>query len=141
MEIFGIVLSFPASFIFATIYAFVVGKIVTKWKMVSAPLLWISAVVLSLVLLEIIGVITVGILKLCETLGPIYYPTHSLLFFGTLPSTVNIMRIQRKIPILSRWYLIGGVCAMIGLGIVVLQYGVSEALYGVNGTEGPYSQP
>jgi hypothetical protein len=141
MEMYGIIFSVPMAFICGIIYAVIIGKVIAKWNELMTPLLWISGVLFALLLLEIISVIVIGTLKLRAIIGPEYYPIHSLLFFLTLPSLVNIMKIQKSIPLLSKWYFIGTACAIIGLVIVILQYGVSEALYGITGTNGPYNGP
>jgi hypothetical protein len=141
MEMYGIIFSVPMAFACGAIYSIVIGKIILKWNTLTQPLRVLSVVILALLVLEFIGVSTVGTLKLREIIGAAYYPIHSILFFLTLPSLVNIMKIQRRTPFLSKWYVIGFACAVIGLGIVLLQYGVSEALYGVNGNDGPYSGP
>ena len=141
MEMYGIILSIPAAFLCGSIYAILIGKIIKKWNKSIVSLQWMSVVILALVLFEVVGVTVIGTLKLREIIGVAYYQIHILLFFSTLPSVVNIMKIQKQIPFLSRWYIIGIACALIGFGIVILQYGVSEALYGINGNEGPYSGP
>lgn len=129
---FGIIFSVPMSFACGAIYSNIVGKIILKWNNLTQLLRALSGIILALSVLEVIGVSTVGALKLREVIGIAYYPIHSILFFLTLPSLVNILKIQRRTPFLSKWYFIGFACAIIGLGIVLLQYDVSEALFGVN---------
>lgn len=139
MEIVGIILSIPMAFITSSIYSILIKKIINKWKPLAKPVFWISALILSLVCLEFLGVIIMGTLTLRQELGQLYYPIHSCLFILTLPSLVNIMVIQKRIHFLSKWYTIGVICALFGLSVVILQYSVSETLYGIDGTSGPYS--
>lgn len=141
MELFGIMLSVPMSFVASSIYSVIIKKLTMKWKFLANPILWISALILSLIILEFLGVVTFGTIKLRETIGQSYYPIHTFLFFFALPSLVNVMRLQRKINFLSKWYVIGIACALFGLCVVLMQYSVSESLYGVDGTGVPYGQP
>ena len=48
--------------------------------------------------------------------------------------------IQRRISFLSKWYIIGITCAFLGLCVTLLQYVVSEALFGIDGMGGPYAE-
>jgi len=141
MELFAIMLSFPMSFLCSTVYAVIINRITTRWSIFSTPLLWISFLILILLLFEVIAVILIGALDLREAIGRPYFPIHLFLFFLALPSAVNIMKLQRIAPLFTKWYVIGSVSAFLGLGIVLLQYAVSEALYGIDGMGGPYGQP
>jgi len=84
-------------------------------------------------------VVTVGPLTLRAVIGSAYYPIHVLFFFLSVPSLANIMQIQKTVPFVRKWYVTALACAIFALCVVLLQYEVSEVLYGVNGTEGPYS--
>ena len=139
MELYAIVFSVPMSFIMSITYGFIIGKITTKWSFLIVPVLWISCMVLIFLIAEFFGVFIVGVIKLREVIGTSYYSIHSFLFFFTLPSLVNIMRLQTRIRFLSKWYVMGSICAFFGLCIVVLQYYVFEILYGIDGMGGPYS--
>jgi hypothetical protein len=141
MEIFGIILSIPAAFIASIIYAFIIRKATIKLPFLILPLLWVSVFVLIIGLLEFCGIASFGALKLSEAIGTLYYPIHIVLFFLTLPALATIMRLQNRFGILSKWYAIGSLCAVIGLCIVLQQYVVSEALFGIDGTGGIYKNP
>jgi hypothetical protein len=141
MELFGITLSVPVIFVTSIIYAFIIRKVTEKNVFLINPLLWVSAVLLVTVLLEFVGVAIVGSIKLRESIGPSFYSIHITLFFLAVPALVNIMRLQNRYPLLSRWYIIGFFCAICGLCVVLLQYVVSEALFGVDGMGGPYGKP
>jgi len=141
MELFGIMFSVPVSFVVTSIYALIIKRITIKRTYLILPLFWISAVILTLMILEFAGVLTVGAVRLRETIGVLYYPLQIFLFFLFWPSLANIMAMQRRIGFLSKWYMIGIACAFLGLCVTLLQYGVSEALYGVDGMGGPYGKP
>ncbi len=141
MELFGIIFSIPVSFVGSSIYAFIIKKITTKWTVLVVPIFWISGTILALLILEFFAVLTLGAIKLRETIGTLYYPLHIFLFFLFWPSLANLMGVQRRIAFLSKWYIIGITCAFLGLCVTLLQYVVSEALFGVDGMGGPYGKP
>ena len=132
MEIFAIGLSVPGSFAAGIVYSFIIGKVTSRWKILAPPLLWLSGAVLILFVIETAGVALAGVLRLRDAVGPSFYWIHLALFFFTLPSLVNVMRIQQSIPLLSKWYVIGPLCAVVGLFVVLLQYHVSETLFGAD---------
>jgi hypothetical protein len=139
MECFGILFSFPMSFVATAVYSFILRRVISRWSKMSNHLFWLSCVPLSLLILEFVGVVTIGTLSLRSNIGPAFYPIHSIIFFLTVPALANIMQIQKRFPFLAKWYITALICAFVSVGIVILQYGVSEALYGINGTDGPYS--
>jgi hypothetical protein len=141
MENFGIILSIPAAFINSIFYAFVLRKVTTKLPFLILPLLWISTFVLVASFLEFCCLLAFGTLKLRKTIGEGYYSIHKGLFFLTLPALVNIMRLQNRFSFLSKWYSIGCFCAVVGLCMMIQQYVVSEALFGLDGMDGPYGNP
>jgi hypothetical protein len=51
----------------------------------------------------------------------------------------NVLLLGKPKPLLARWYVAGLACTLFAFSLVLLQYGVSEALYGIDGTQGPYS--
>jgi hypothetical protein len=132
VELFGIALSIPASFMASIVYAFIVGKMVSIWPFLSQPLKFLSISVLFLLAIEIGGVLTLGVVGVQEVVGSAYYWIHLSLFALAVPSLVNIMRIQRTIPLFSKWYVIGPLCSLFGLATVLFQYHVSEVLFGID---------
>lgn len=141
MEIFGIMLSVPFIFVTSSIYAVIIGKVTGRLQFLIVPLLWISGLLLTMIVLEFIGIITVGPVRLRETIGPSYYTIHIALFLFAVPGMANIMKLQKKTCLLSKWYIVGICCAIFGLCAVVMQYVVSEGLFGIDGMGGPYGKP
>ncbi len=130
MELLGIILSFPTAFVASIVYAFILKKVTTKLPFLVLTMLWVSVIVLIVGLLESFCLVLVGTLRLREAIGMLYYPIHETIFILTLPALINIMRLQNRFSFLSKWYSIGSLCAVIGAGIVLQQYAVSEALFG-----------
>jgi hypothetical protein len=141
MEVLAIVLSVPAAFICSIVYSLIIGRLTRGMDRAKRIVMWSSAIVLGVSGLEAFGVATIGAPALRESIGVSYYPLHLALFLCSVPSLANVLVLQRKATHLSRWYAIGTMCAIVGLGVVLLQYSVSEALYGVDGGGGPYGKP
>lgn len=131
MEILGIALSVPVPFVASIVYGIIIGKVIRLWQFLSTPLLMFSLLVLSLLTFELIGVLTLGVVRVQEIVGDQYYAIHLGLFFLAVPSMANLLTIQRSVPNLSKWYVIGPVCSILALCSVLLQYDVSETLFGI----------
>ncbi len=73
-------------------------------------------------------------------MGPAFYLVHSLGFFLAIPALVNTVMLPRQ----PRNWLVWGMAAVLAgclaFPITLTQYAVSEALYGIDGYDGPYSR-
>jgi hypothetical protein len=141
MENFGIILSVPGAFIASILYSAILGKVTHKLPNLIRPLRVGSSAVLVAAVIETIATTIIGPTRLQEMTGNVYYPFHVVIFFLTLPALSGIMRLQNKYEKLTKWYSIGCFCAVVGLLIVLQQYVVSEAIFGVDGVGGPYGKP
>jgi hypothetical protein len=141
MELFGILLSAPFLLVASVVYAILVGKANSRWPFWGDCVLWISFAIIVLFLIEVIAVASAGTIAVRETIGPMFYPVHTILFFVIVPCIVNVMRIQQRFTIITKLYVIGPLCGFLGFFIVLFQYAVFEALFGVDGMGGPYSLP
>ena len=135
MEIFGILLSIPAAFVISMLYCIFVAKVISRF----APLIpWIritSQITLGLLLAEVIFLASIGSVRSRALFGPGFYVVHLALFFLCAPALANLLVLRHR----ERWYFVPFACAGLALFLVLLQYGVSESLYGINGDDGPYS--
>jgi hypothetical protein len=59
-----------------------------------------------------------------------------MVFVLGTPALANVLVLR---PIACKWYVAGLVCTIFAVFLVLLEYDVSEALYGINGTNGPFS--
>lgn len=141
MENFGIILSVPGAFITSILYSAILGKVTNRLPKLIPPLKLGSVVVLLAAVMETIATTTIGPNRLQQMTGSLYYPFHVVVFLLTLPALSGIMRFQNRFKKLSKWYSVGGFCAVVGLLIVLQQYVVSEAIFGVDGVGGPYGKP
>jgi hypothetical protein len=131
MEIYGIVLTFPAAFAIVAIYSFVLKRIISRWRLVSNLFLMFSLFVIVLLVLESIGILIFGPLNLRTHFGSYFYAGHEILFFLSVPALANTMLLQKTFPFISRWYITALACAFFAVAVVILQYYVSESLFGI----------
>ena len=129
------------AFVASVVYVFILKKVTVKLPFLIPPLLWVSVIVLTIGLLDFFCTAVFGTLSLRGAIGTPYYPIHVGLFFLTLPALATTMQLQNRFGCLSKWYFIGSLCAVICLCIVLQQYAVSEALFGVDGMGELYKKP
>jgi uncharacterized membrane protein len=141
MESLGIILSVPVAFVASVVYALILEKVMRKLPSLIHPLGTVSVAIVLGSIVETITKTAIGAIRLREIIGSPYYTIHVALFLLTLPALATVMRFQNKFQRLSRWYSIGSLCAVVGLWIVLQQYDISEALFGVDGMGGPYGKP
>jgi hypothetical protein len=139
MELLGIVLSVPVAFVASMLYCLVIAKVISKWIAFSRLIRRASYVLLALLLVEILLLVTIGAVRSRVLLGPGFYVAHMVFFFLCTPALANILVLQQRAMVVGRWYVAGLICTVFAFGLVMLQVGVSEALYGVDDEGGPFS--
>ncbi len=139
MELFGIVLSIPVAFVASMLYCLLLAKIVSKSAMLSRWLRMASYAVLGLFAVEILLLVTIAPVRARGLIGPGFYVAHLVFFFLCPPGLANVLVLRPRRGILSMWWVAGALCTVLAFCLVLLQYGVSEALYGIDGDDGPYS--
>jgi len=138
MELYGILCSLPAAFLASAIYS-----IVLRWLLMRQP--WVKAAVIRLSLL-VLGALVIewgllaflGAVRTRAVIGPAFYPLHSVVFFLSVPALASLLVTKKQEQLLGSWFVVGLLCACLALPVVLTQYVVSEALYGIDGTGGPY---
>ncbi len=140
MEIFGIVLSIPAAFVASMLYCLLLIKFVSNADRVSRWLRFASRIVLVLFSVELLLLITLGAVRSRGLLGPGFYVAHVFFFFFGTPALANLLVLRPRRGFSSKWYVATVLCTVFAFFLVLLQYGVSEALYGVDGENGPYNK-
>ncbi len=131
MELFGILFSIPAAFMVSTVYCLLLEKFILNKNRLSNIFIAISIMVLFLFLTELCFVIGRGPISIQNSIGSIYYILHSFLFFLVIPSMANVLMLQRIFTKFAKWYFIAPICSFVALIAVLLQYHVSETLYGI----------
>ena len=138
MEIFGIILSVPVALIASMLYCLFLEKVVAPRTVLSRLMRRASYVLLALFCVEVVLLETIGAVRSRGMLGPGFYIAHLIFFFLCTPALANILVLQGRRTTVSKWYVAGLICTVFAVVLVLLQYGVSEALYGIDG-DGPYS--
>ena len=140
MELFGIAFSIPAAFVASVVYSFVIRWLMAKLPWLKRPALGASVTVLAGLVLEWCLLGAVGVVRGREIIGPVFYPAHLAIFLFSIPALANLLVLARPAGRLG-WCLVAGVlCAALDLPVVLTQYVVTEALYGVDGSGGPYGR-
>jgi len=130
MEIFGIFLSVPVAFVCSALYCLLAAKIIKKSIRLSHFLRILSGIVLALFFVEIILLVWLGATRSQSILGPGSYIAHLTVFFLGPPALANML-ILRKGDGLN-WYAASFLCTLFAFCLVLLQYGVSESLLGID---------
>ena len=139
MELFGIVFAIPVAFIAAAIYASLM-RFVLPYRLIKRIALWLSTAVIGGLLLEWWALLAIGAVRSRAIIGPAFYTLHLVLFFLAVPALANLLIIKKGDTILGSWFTVALLCSVLALPVVLTQYGVTEALYGVDDTGGPYGQ-
>jgi hypothetical protein len=136
MELFGILLSIPGAFVLSLLYRSLLLQAAPRFPWIGRVFRPASYAVLALLALELIGLVTIGAPRSRALLGPLYEVLRGLIFFLATPALINLLMLRTGAPM--KWYVVAPVCTALAFGLVMLQFFVSEKLYGVEGVERPY---
>jgi len=139
MEIFGIILSIPVAFVASAVYCFLLARVVLRLETLRRVMWLVSVGVLIAFGVEVALLFTLGAVRARGSLGPGFYVGHVMVFFLGPPALANVLVLRRRSTRAVRWYLAVPFCTVFAFVLVLLQYGVSEALYGIDGDNGPFS--
>jgi hypothetical protein len=131
MEVFGIALSVPVAFVASMLYCFFLDRVVLKFEGPRRWLLFTSYLVLICFAAELVMLLTLGSVRSGAILGRTFYVAHLTLFFLCVPSLANCLLLRQRRRFVGRWYVAGVLCTVFALFLVLLQYSVSESLYGI----------
>jgi hypothetical protein len=140
MEVLGILFSIPAALVASSLYCLFLAKVVSGRKHIIRWLRALSYVVLSLFAIEVLLPCILGAVQSRALLGPAFYIAHILFFFLGVPALANLLVLRSDGGLTAKWYVATLLCTALAFFLVLLQYGVSEALFGIDGEGGPYSQ-
>lgn len=130
MEIFGIILSVPAAFVASLIYSSLLSRIVGPRALWRALFQRASAVILGLLALEVVALLIFGAARCQRTSGGLFYAIHLTLFLLSVPSLAGLLTLRNRSGWLGKTVVIGAICSVFALAVVLLQYGVSDAIFG-----------
>ena len=137
MELFGIAFSIPVALVASMLYCFFLDRVVLKFERATRWLRFTSYFVLAFVASELVMLLTVGAVRSRAILGRSFYVAHVILFFVSVPALANslVLRQHREFrerrELVARWYVAGALCTIFAFFLVLLQYSVSESLFGI----------
>jgi hypothetical protein len=162
MELFGIIFSVPVAFTMSMVYCAFLAKLMRKFERVhrairrdkgtlygfkararGADLMRSrvytgSLVILGCFLIELVLLFKLGAVRSRAVLGPGFYGAHVVFFFLGAPALANVLILRERGLFVTRWYLAAIICTIVAFFLVILQYSVSEELYGFEGNPGPF---
>jgi hypothetical protein len=138
MELFGIVCSIPAAFVATVVYSFALRWVIRKQPWLATVLVPASLLVLASLAVEWVLLATVGAVRSRGIVGPMFYPAHLAVFLLSVPAAATVLVVKKAGVRLGSPFVAALVCSVLALPVVLAQYVVTEALYGIDGTGGPY---
>jgi len=140
LESLGIAMAMLGGLVAAPVFCFAVVRLVKPCPVLSIPAFWFSLALVSLFLVEILLVWTRGAIGARALVGPPFFLVHAFLTLLLAPALACVLLLGQRS--LARWWFVAAiVCWFAGVGAIFYQYGVAEALYGVDGLGGPYHAP
>jgi hypothetical protein len=140
MELFGIALSVPVAFVASALYCLLLFKTESRSVRLSHGLRIASYFVFLLFSIEIVLLLTIGAVRSRGLLGPGFYVAHLIILFAGPPALANILVIRSKRPVFAKWYVVAALCTLFAFFLVLLQYSVSESLFGIDEDNGSNSE-
>lgn len=138
MESLAIALWIVGGLVAAPIFCFVLATFIRPRPTLARILFYPAVFGLCLFALDLLTVGLFGAVRSRQLMGPAFFPIHA---FVTLMSAAflagSLLLGQRNFA--RRWLAVAAVSWMLGVFSIFYQYGVAEALYGIDGEGGPYS--
>ena len=140
MELFGLILAVPVAGFASAIYVWAVLRLVVPRSGLAAALRTLSWLPLLATLSELIFVGAVGPVSARTIVGPAFMAIHSL-FLVTPPAFANVLLLYRRPPSWPRLALAVAASTAISFGLLLFNIVISEALFGIDGSGGPFGRP
>jgi hypothetical protein len=139
MENFGIILSLPGGLVVGVIYAVIIGALTSNFRWLIKPFVYASIIILLGLLLELGLLATLGAVRSRSSLGPLFALGHFIIFVFGAPALANLLVVPPRMRYLGHQIVAGIAFGVLFCVLVVLQYCVTDSLYGKNGDTGPFS--
>jgi hypothetical protein len=136
MELFGIIFSIPAALVASVTYIALLKWIIGRLPQLTTPMLAGSGAVLALFVVEIVLLVIMGAARGRGVVGSAFYGLHLVIFILGMPALANVLVLRGRVTT----PLAVTLCTVFAFILVLMQYGVTEALYGIDGSDGPYSK-
>lgn len=137
MEALGMVLGILGGLIAAPIFCFMLVRLIAPHPGIARFAFYLAVASLGLFAVDLLLVGMRGAVGARELVGAGFFPLHALLTLGSAPALACALLLGR--PSLARWWpAVAATCWVVGVFSIFYQYGVAEALYGIDGQGGPY---
>jgi hypothetical protein len=140
MESLGIALGILGGLVAAPLFCFLLIKIIAPLPRLSRLAFFVAAVSLVIYAVELSFVGVRSAVAARQLVGPAFFPVHALLTLGSAPALACVLLLGRR-NIAKWWPAAAAICWLVGVFSIFYQYGVAEALYGIDGQGGPYGAP
>jgi hypothetical protein len=132
MELFGLALSPAVALVASMLYCFFLDRVVVRFERPRRWLLFTSYVVLSFFAVELVMLEGLGAVRSSAILGrSFFYFVHLTLFFLVVPSLANFLLLNQRRRLAVGWYAAAFLCAVFAFFLALIQYSVSQSLYGI----------
>ena len=133
MELFGLLLSIPGAFFMSIICRFVILQADPHYPWIRRFLKPISKGILGLLAVELLAFGMLGPRRVHDLTGPLFEVVRFLVFFLATPALVSLLVLRWP----SKWYVVGPLGAAFAFALILLQFRVSDQVYGEK-VERPY---
>ena len=137
MESLAIAIFILGGLVAAPVFCFALVKLIRPHPLISRAILYYALALLVLFGLDLVLIGAFGAVKMREIVGSAFMPLHALLTLGSAPALASVSLLGQKS--LARWWPAVAVMSWtLGVFSIFYQYGVAEALYGIDGQGGPF---
>ena len=141
MEGFAILLTGPVVAVISGGYCYLLNRFGRRYETARRLALIGSLVVLGTLALELVLLASLGAVRSRGLFGPAFTIGHESLFPLGVPALGAALVLRENPGTVGLWYVAASICAVFAVGLVIMQYGVTDALFGVDGVGGPYPGP
>jgi hypothetical protein len=139
MELFGLILFVPFAAVASATYAGIARRVFGRFPALGVLARWISYAVLLILAVELLSLGTLGIVRSREILGLPFLAIHAIAFILAPAALANVLVLAMQSR--TSWFVAAAAATCLAIGLVFLNIQVSETLYGIDGSGGPYGKP
>ena len=133
MELFGLLLSIPGAFFVSVICRFMILQADPHYPWVRRYFQPFAQAILGLLVVELVALATLGSRRSHDLAGPLFEIVRGVVFFFATPALVGLIVLRWP----SKWYVVGPIGMTFAFALILLQFRVSDQVYGEK-VERPY---
>ncbi len=137
MESLAIALWIVGGLVAAPIFCFILATFIRPLPTLTRILFYPAVFGLGMFALDLLAVGLFGAVRSRELIGPAFFPTHAFVTLMSAAFLAGSLLLGRR-NFAHRWLVVAVVSWMFGVFSIFYQYGVAEALYGIDGEVGSY---